>query len=233
MFRTANLMMEKEQELDYLCRLDITDLPTDKPSTEVSKLLVDFILRHDLDLNGQKGSNYVTFREFGAEQSLIGGFGSRQQISEILINENFKVKEHTLLHKNKLIELYSKIDFCLAIKEECVTYSLKKDYEKLEDVEYVDFVYNLDLTTDKDCFYPESKVIVRHYFDEVAPSFSIVDREDLDIDLVITLTTSITNFNAVLPAFINYHKESFCSKLGIDIEGFDNDTNTLVEMMII
>lgn len=230
MYRTPNLMIAKERELDYLCRLDITDLPTEKPSNVVSKLLVDFILRNKLDLNGQTGKNYVTFREHGADQSFIGGFGSRHQIARLLIHKDFNIKEHNLSQMSQIINLYSKIDFELTIYEECVTYSLKEDYTRLEDVEYVEFVYNLSLATDKG-YYPESKLIIRHYFEEAEPSFSMEDREDLDMDLVIIITTSLTHFNEFVPVFIKHHKHSFCSKLGFDVDDFTDDTVTLIQMM--
>lgn len=230
MYRTHNLMVPKERELDYLCRLEVTALPTEKPSKDVSKLLVDFILRNKLDLNGQTGKNYVTFREHGADQSFIGGFGSRHQIARIIIDKEFNIKEHNLSQMSKIINLYSKIDFELTIYEECVTYSLKKDYTKLEDVEYVEFVYNVSLATDKG-YYPESKMLIRHYFEGSEPSLESIDREDLDMDLVITITTSLTHFNEIIPVFIKQHKDAFCSKLGFDVETFNDDTVTLIQMM--
>jgi len=234
MFRTDNLMKTGERELDYLCRLDVTELPSSKPSKAASKLMVDFILRNKLSLNGQKGNKYVAFREHDQDVSFIGGFGSRHQIAHIIIDQDFNVKKHAEDLRIYLATLYDMLDFDVNLNEECVIFSLKDGYTKLEDVEYVEFVYNAYLATDKG-YYPESKIIVRHYLDGVehTPALSMIDREDIDMDLVITLNTSLTNFNEILPFFIEIHKESFGRKLGVDVSNFNDDTNLLIQMMLV
>lgn len=233
MFRTDNLMVAGERELDYLCRVDVTELPSAKPSKAVSKLLVDFILRNKLDLNGQKGPKYVAFREHDQDVPFIGGFGSRHQISHIIIDQDFNVKKHAEDLLKYLVTLYDTLDFGVSLDESCVIFSLKEGYTKLEDVEYVEFVYNANISTDKG-FYPESEISVRHYMNGSShePIFSMVDREDIDMDLVITLTTSLTNFNEILPVFVEWHKESFGRKLGVDVSNFTPDTNLLIQMML-
>lgn len=230
MFRLPNLMKEKEREIDYLSRLSVHPRCTLKTTKEVQRILVDFIQRNKLDLNGQTGRRYVTFREHGFEESFIGGFGSRHQIAHLIIDKEFNIKDHAATNFINIVKLYEKIDMDAILTEECVTFSLKEGYTKLEDVEYVEFVYNACISTNKG-FYPESKILVRHYLDGAEPSFSMVDREDLDMDLVITLTTSLTRFNDILPPFIENHKEAFCAKLGIDSTDFSDDTNMLIQMM--
>lgn len=230
MFRLPNLMKEKEREIDYLSRLSVHPRCTLKNTTEVQRILVDFIMRNKLDLNGQTGKRYVTFREHGFEESFIGGFGSRHQIAHLIIDKEFNIKDHAATTFINIVKLYEKIDIEALLTEECVTFSLKDGYTKLEDVEYVEFVYNACITSKK-WYYPESKILVRHYIDGAEPSFSMVDYEDIDMDLIITLTTSLTRFNDILPPFIERHKEAFCAKLGIDSTDFSDDTNTLIQMI--
>ena len=55
MFRLPNLMKEKEREIDYLSRLSVNPRCTLKSVTEIQHILVDFIMRNNLDLNGQTG----------------------------------------------------------------------------------------------------------------------------------------------------------------------------------
>jgi hypothetical protein len=223
-------MKEKEREIDYLSRLSVHPRCTLKTTTEVQRILVDFIMRNNLDLNGQTGKRYVTFREHGFEESFIGGFGSRHQIAHLIIDQAFNIKDHAATTFINIVKLYEKIDIEALLTEECVTFSLKEGYTKLEDVEYVEFVYNACISNDK-WHYPESKILVRHYLDGAEPSFSMVDREDIDMDLIITLTTSLTRFNDILPPFIEIHKEAFCEKLGIDSTDFSDDTNMLIQMV--
>lgn len=230
MFRLPNLMKEKEREIDYLSRLSVNPRCTEKTATEVQRILVDFIMRNKFDLNGQTGKRYVTFREHGFEESFIGGFGSRHQISHLIIDKEFNIKDHAATTFINIVKLYEKIDIEVLLTEECVTFSLKEGFTKLEDVEYVEFVYNACISNDK-WYYPESKILVRHYLDGAEPSFSMVDREDIDMDLLITLTTSLTRFNDILPPFIENHKEAFCAKLGIDSTDFNDDTNILIQML--
>lgn len=230
MFRLPNLMKEKEREIDYLSRLSVNPRCTLKSVTEIQHILVDFIMRNNLELNGQTGKRYVTFREHGFNESFIGGFGSLHQISHIIIDKTFNIKEQFDTNFVNIIKLYDKIDVDVQLTQECVTFSLKKDYTKLEDVEYVEFVYNACIYINKG-FYPESKILVRHYLNGTEPSFSMIDREDIDMDLIITLTTSLTRFNDILPPFIENHKELFCAKFGIDSTDFSDDTNMLIQMM--
>lgn len=230
MFRLPNLMKEKEREIDYLSRISVHPRCTLKSVTEIQSILVAFIMRNNLELNGQTGKRYVTFREHGFDESFIGGFGSRHQIAHIIIDKTFNIKEQSETNFVNIIKLYDKIDVDVQLTQECVTFSLKEGYTKLEDVEYVEFVYNACIATDKG-FYPESKILVRHYLDGAEPSFSMVDREDIDMDLVITLTTSLIRFNDIIPPFIESHKEAFCAKHGIDSTDFSVDTNMLIQMM--
>jgi hypothetical protein len=230
MFRTNNLMVEKEREIDYLCRLEKTFLPTERSSKEVVQLLVDFILRHKLNLNGQTGRKYTNFREPNADFPFIGGFGSRHQIARIIVDNDFDIKKHAEAIKEHIVKLYARLDFTIQLQEECVTFSLKENYTTLEDVEYIEIIYNAYLETDT-CSYPQSMVLVRHYLHEDKYEFSMVDREDIDMDIIITLTTSMNSFNDILPVFIENNKHIFCKKLGIDIEGFNADTITLIQML--
>ena len=55
MFRLPNLMKEKEREIDYLSRLSVNPRCPLKSVTEIQHILVDFIMRNNLDLNGQTG----------------------------------------------------------------------------------------------------------------------------------------------------------------------------------
>lgn len=132
MFRLPNLMKEKEREIDYLSRLSVNPRCTLKSVTEIQHILVDFIMRNNLELNGQTGKRYVTFREHGFNESFIGGFGSLHQISHIIIDKTFNIKEQFDTNFVNIIKLYDKIDVDVQLTQECVTFSLKKIIQNLK-----------------------------------------------------------------------------------------------------
>ena len=92
----------------------------------------------------------MTFREHGFDESFIGGFGYLHQIAHIIIDKTFNIKEQFETNFVNIIKLYDKIDVDVQLTQECVTFSLKEDYTKLEDVEYVEFVYNACILSTKD-----------------------------------------------------------------------------------
>lgn len=231
MLRYDHFMTEGEREIDYLCRLERTQLPTQKTSKEVTKLMVDFVLRNKMSLNGQKGNKYSAFREHGSDVPFIGGFGSRHQIARLLLGSDFNISAHAQSHINGIIDLYDKINFeTQLLGEVCVIFSLKKDYKTLEDVEYIEFVYNFSLATDKNYYY-NTAFLVRNYLTGNIFECSMESQEDMDYELIVSLTTSLNNFNDIFPAFINRHKRQFCQKLGLDVNEYNEDTNTLIQMI--
>jgi len=231
MLRYDHFMTEGERELDYFCRLENTNLPTQKTSKEVTKLMVDFILRNNISMNGQKGNKYAAFREHGADVPFIGGFGARHQIARLLLGQDFNISAHAQSHIDGIIALYDKINFeTQFLGEVCVIFSLKEDYQTLEDVEYIEFVYNFSLATDKNYYY-NAAFLVRNYLNGSGFECSMESQEDMDYEMVVLLTTSLTQFHDILPTFIDRHKQQFCQKLGLDVNEYNQDTNMLIQMI--
>ncbi len=232
-------MVAKETQLDYLCRLAVDSKSTNKSLDEVRQSFVNFILKYDLDLGGQSGIRYVNFREYGFEKPIVGGFGSRTLLGKILINNNFDINSYSNKIKNKILSLYDKIDFEVQISDENLTFSLNNNYQDLEDIEYLEFVYNLSIMTyaryDKEsAYYPECQLIIRQYLADIVPNFNVINGSDLPSysgDLIITGISKLNNLEDIELSFMIYHKNIFCKKHDLDSSLPDSDLYTLISIL--
>lgn len=224
MSRPVEFMQTNERDIEYLDRIQ----DVDGISKEVLiKKLVNFVIEHDIEINSHQSNSYLMFSHFPTGNFLYGGLGSIRGFTRSIFGNSFNYFDISTKNISQLQDLYSKIDKIAGIRAGRINIALKENFNSISDVVFIEFEYRGTIHLNDYEFYPID-FYIQYSFEEQKTSFERIKSDDFFDN--IRIKTNFSNDDFTKP-FIDYHKEDFCKKLDLNVNDFNDDMNTLIQMM--
>lgn len=224
MSRPVEFMQTNERDIQYLDRIQDVDGISKK---DLIQKLVNFVLEHDIEIEPHQSSSYLVFSHFPTGNFLYGGLGSIRNFTKSIFGNSFNYYDFSMKITSHLQNLYSKIDRSVGIKAGRINISLKENFNSLSDVVFIEFEYRATIHINDYEFYPID-FYIQYFIDEQKISFEQVKSDDFFDN--IRIKTDFSNNDFTKP-FIDYYKNDFCKKLNLNVDDFNDDMNTLIQMM--